>query len=91
MLRFKRSLERTGAFAATTRFKGHKLAHEIILTLFFHTVIPEVFGGLIKGGAATVSLIADEVGPLGGTDDMVYERGHYKFCKADGSDLGVGK
>jgi len=53
--------------------------------------IPEVMGGLITAGAASVSLVADEVGPLGGNADMVFERGHFKFCKADGSQLAVGK
>ncbi|XP_038079453.1 uncharacterized protein LOC119746546 [Patiria miniata] len=55
--------------------------------------IPEIFGEVIKAGGTSLSLVADEVGPLGpvGTGDMVFERGHYKFSKPDGSAFAVGK
>ena len=48
-------------------------------------------GGMRDMGATSCQLITDEAGPLGGSDDTVYERGHYIFGKADGSELAVGK
>ncbi|XP_022106760.1 uncharacterized protein LOC110987909 [Acanthaster planci] len=64
-------------------------------TMVGNNVIPQVMGGMISAGATSVSLVADEVGPLGasavGIGDLVYERGHYKFSKADGSAVAAGK
>ena len=57
----------------------------------FYTVIPEVMGGLVAAGATSMSLVADEVGPLGDSGNWVFERGHHKFIKADGSDFAAGK
>ncbi|XP_071794324.1 uncharacterized protein [Asterias amurensis] len=60
-------------------------------TLIGNHVVPKVMGGMRDMGATSCQLITDEVGPLGGSDDTVYERGHYIFGKADGSELAVGK
>ena len=49
-----------------------------------------MFNGVHGGGAKTVKLEIDEVGPLG-SPDTVFERSHYTFYKEDGFVFDHGK
>ena len=52
--------------------------------------ICKVIDGMIKKGAATVTLDTDEVGPMG-AGDVAFERGHYCFFDKDGKVFDAGK
>jgi ketosteroid isomerase-like protein len=52
--------------------------------------VESVFNSVHGGGAKTVKLEIDEVGPLG-SPDAVFERSHYTFYKEDGSVFDHGK
>ena len=43
--------------------------------MLHHAVAAKALGGVMKTGVTSVSLITDEVGPMG-AGDTAYERGH---------------
>ena len=51
---------------------------------YYSPAVDHVFAGMMGQGFTTLSLVVDEVGPMGG-NDVVYERSHFTFSKKDTS------
>ena len=58
---------------------------------FSRSAVANVFSAVMKMGAKSVTLEAQEVGPLSTAGDLSYERGEYVFYDSDQKQFDIGK
>ena len=50
----------------------------------YYTGVIDVFGNMMKNGAAKINVVIDEVGPMSAGGDTIFERSKYTFFDTDG-------